>query len=147
MNLSDHLPVTFSAACKAQSPAIKPSKGNKRDYKPNWRKLDKEGINSTYTQEVEQRLNALRIPDLQFLVNDPKIIINLYVGEIMEVLITAAKQTIPPKRFVPHRKPGWDKHLKATHKQWIKAGRPRQSDHRGQVCIYGLPESMPERRE
>ena len=96
MNLSDHLPVTFSAACKAQSPAIKPSKGNKRDYKPNWRKLDKEGINSTYTQEVEQRLNALRIPDLQFLVNYPNII-NSYVGEIMEVLITATKQTIPPK--------------------------------------------------
>ena len=54
----------------------------------------------------------------------------------MEVLITAAKQTIPPKRFIPHRKPGWDKHLKAAHnkskrahKQWIKAGRPRQSDH------------------
>ena len=81
-----------------------------------------------YTQEAEQRLNALCIPDLQFLVNDPNII-NSYVGEIMEVLITATKQTIPPKRFIPHRKPGWDKHLKAAHtksklahKQWIKAG-------------------------
>ena len=42
-------------------------------------------------------------------------IINLYVGEIMEVLITAAKQTIPPKRFIPHRKPGWNKPLKAAH--------------------------------
>ena len=61
---------------------------------------------------------------------------NLYVGEIMEVLITAAKQTIPPKRFIPHRKPGWDKPLKAAHtksklahKKWIKAGWPHQSDH------------------
>ena len=55
------------------------------------------------------------------------------------MLITAAKQTIPPKCFVPHWKPGWDKHLKAVHtklklahKQWIKAGRPRQSDHPAQ---------------
>ena len=55
------------------------------------------------------------------------------------MLINAAKQTIPPKQFIPHRKPGWDKHLKAAHtkskrahKQWIKAGRPRQSDHPAQ---------------
>ena len=137
LNLSDRLPVSANIQCclQAQTPVIKPSICNKRDYKPNWRKLDEEGINSTYTLEVEQRLNAFRIPDLQSLVNDPNII-NSYVGQIMEVLITAAKQAIPPKRFIPHQKPGWDKHLKAAHnksklahKQWIKAGRPRQSDH------------------
>ena len=99
LNLSDHLPVSANIQCclHAQSPATtKPSKGDKRDYKPNWKKLDKEGISSTYTQEVEQRLNAFLVPDLQFLVSDPNII-NSYIGQIMEVLITAAKQTIPPK--------------------------------------------------
>ena len=137
LNLSDHLPVSASIQCYLQtlSPTIKPSKGDKKAYKPNWRKLDKEGISSTYTQKVEQSLNGLQLPDLQSLVNDPSII-NLYIDEIKEVLITASKQTIPPKCFVPHRKPGWDEHLKAVHtksklayKQWIKAGRPHQSDH------------------
>ena len=60
----------------------------------NW--IKRESI--AQTLEVEQRLNALHIPDLQFLLNDPSII-NSYVGQIMQVLITAAKQKIPPKRL------------------------------------------------
>lgn len=128
-------PLPTTCYLQTQLPTIKTSKGDKNAYIPNWRKLDKERISSTYTQKVKQSLNGLQIPDLQFLVNDPSVI-NSYVDEIKEVLITAAKQTFPPKCFVPHQKPGWDEHLKAVHtksklvyKQWIKAGRPCQSDH------------------
>ena len=80
LNLSDHLPVSASIQCYLQtlSPTIKPSKGDKKAYKPNWRKLDKEGISSTYTQKVEQSLNGLQLPDLQSLVNYPSIINLLY---------------------------------------------------------------------
>ena len=116
LNLSDHLPVIANMTCTLQctSQPEKHVAPHKR-HKPNWRKVDKDEMLSTYTQAVEDALAHIPLPvEASLLTNT--LLIDSHLELIVHVLLEAGANFIPGKSYAHYRRPGWNPSPSDAHK-------------------------------
>ena len=130
LNLSDHLQVVGGLFCRL-SMLTNISSPSFIAPKPNWSRLNSSEIADTYTVQVQSALSSLSFPDASFSSLCPSDI-DSHLQNIVEILSSAAADTISSKKFLPHLKPGWNSSLSKAHREsklryraWVKAGRPR----------------------
>ena len=123
LSLSDHKPVVCSI-----SAIMSPHSEFTHKRKPSWEIARKRNILSDYTFAVSHMLWPLTIPNQ----NATEVEIMTFYRKIVNILKSAALETIPIAKFNKYTKPYWTNLVKECHSEmsyrrgmWIAEGRPR----------------------
>ena len=113
---------------------------NQTHSKPNWDKLSPMEIENLYTVHIEEQLSQIKCPTVEECLENPTLI-DQHLTILTTLMLQTAHNSIPPKKFSPHKKQGWNDQVRQAqrtaqqaYKAWKAAGKPRSSDH--PVCNY-----------
>ena len=137
INTSDHLPILAQMElCFHPNAAPSPVEPqNQTHSKPNWDKLSPMEIEALYTVPIEEQLSQIKCPTLEECLENPTLI-DQHLTTLTTLMLQTAYNSIPLKKYSPHKKQGWDDKLRQAqraaqqaYKVWRAAGKPRNSDH------------------
>ena len=142
INTSDHLPILAQMElCFHPHTAPSPVESLDQTHsKPNWDKLSPMEIETLYTVPIEEQLSQIKCPTVEECLENPTLI-DQHLTTLTMLMLQTAHNSIPLKKFSPHKKQGWNDKLcqaqrtaQQAYKAWKAAGKPRSSDH--PVCSY-----------
>ena len=137
INASDHLPIlAHMELCFHSHTASSPVEPqNQTHSKPNWDKLSPMEIETLYTVPIEEQLSQIKCPTVEECLENPTLI-DQHLTTLTTLMLQTAHNSIPSKKFSPHKKQGWNDKLRQAqrtaqqaYKAWKAAGKPRSSDH------------------
>ena len=93
----------------------------------NWNKLSKKQILESYSTALHDKLKEVNFPSP----SDNPATLEEHLKNICCAMHEACEETIPPKVFLKHKRPGWNSSVNAAHrrskaawKQWKASGKP-----------------------
>ena len=147
INTSDHLPILAQMElCFCPHSASSPLEPqNQTHSKPNWNKPME--IEALYAVPIEEQLSQIKCPTMEECLENPTLI-DQHLTTLTTLMPHTAHNSIPPKKFSPHKKQGWNDKLRQAqrtaqqaYKAWKAAGKPRSSDHPVATIINHLREN------
>ena len=92
-------------------------------------------IEALYTIPIEEQLSQMKCPTLEECLETPTLI-DQHLTTLTSLMLQTAYNSIPPKKYSPHKKQGWNDELRQAqraaqqvYKAWRAAGKPRNPDH------------------
>ena len=112
INTSDHLPILARMElCFHPHTASSPVESqNQTHSKSNWDKLSPMEIEALYTVPIEEQLSQIKCPTVEECLENPTLI-NQHLTTLTTLMLQTAHSSIPPKKFSPHKKQGWNDRL------------------------------------
>ena len=137
INTSDQFPILAELELcfypHAASSPVEPQ--NQTLFGPNWDKVSPMEIEALYTIPIEEQLNQIKCPTLEECLETPTLI-DQHLTTLTTLMLQTAYNSIPPKKYSPHKKQGWNDELcqaqraaQQAYKAWRAAGKPRNPDH------------------
>ena len=134
INTLDHLPILAELELcfhpYAASSPVEPQ--NQTLFRPNWDTVSPMEIEALYTIPIEEQLSQIKCPTLEECLETPTLIDQ----HLTTLMLQTAYNSIPPKKYSPHKKQGWNDELRQAqraaqhaYKAWKAADKPRNPDH------------------
>ena len=116
--------------------SIQPCRATEPDtFRPNWDVVSPMEIEALYTIPIEEQLSQIKCPTLEECLETPTLI-DQHLTTLTTLMLQTAYNSIPPRKYSPHKKQGWNDKLRQTqraaqqaYKAWKAAGKPRNPDH------------------
>ena len=92
----------------AASSPVEPQ--NQTLFRPNWDKVSPMEIEALYTVPMEEQLSQIKCPILEESLETPTLI-DQHLTTLTTLMLQTAYNSIPPKKYSPHKKQGWNDKL------------------------------------